>query len=492
MSDYTESRNEQMIKAIINDTPYSSEYTQGRNEQILQSIIDNTPYTKEPESRMEVLLLELKAKIEGGGGEYQAKSVMPDFTDGDVIITPDPEYSALSSVTVEKDTDLIAGNIKKDVEIFGVTGTYEMPADIETDMNAVLNKKMGTSTTYAPNTWADTVNLMGKLPEKTASGAIASFNDGADDVPIVSSLFDIVAQQAGSGDPAPDNVRPISGFTGCNIVKAGKNLWSYGNISGTKQFETDVNIPVGSWAFSCEITSADVEGTTSLIIFYYDDDTSFLTRLNRNSRVYYTFTATKPIKKMAFYAGYNSSQSAGDTFTYSNIQLEVGSTATTYEPYTAATYAVDWTTEAGTVYGGTLNATTGVLTVTSQRYNLADLTWTVATQGFYQATKPEEMARCDASVVPDIIAEKYIAQTGQWVYAHGSTVGYIGQNGGLLYVTDSTTPSGYIVAPLITPQTYQLTPTQIKTLLGANNIYCDTGDSSVTYRADIDLALQNL
>ena len=116
MSDYTESRNEQMIKAIINDTPYSSEYTQGRNEQILQSIIDNTPYTKEPESRMEVLLLELKAKIEGGGGEYQAKSVMPDFSNGDVIITPDPEYSALSSVTVEKDTDLIAANIKKDVD----------------------------------------------------------------------------------------------------------------------------------------------------------------------------------------------------------------------------------------------------------------------------------------------------------------------------------------------------------------------------------------
>lgn len=69
MSDYTESRNEEMIRAIIDETSYHTDYTQGRNEQILQSIIDNTPYDKEPESRMEELLIELKAKIEGGGGD---------------------------------------------------------------------------------------------------------------------------------------------------------------------------------------------------------------------------------------------------------------------------------------------------------------------------------------------------------------------------------------------------------------------------------------
>lgn len=34
-------------------------------------------------------------------------------------------YDGLSQVTVNGDADLVAGNIKKDVEIFGVTGTYE-------------------------------------------------------------------------------------------------------------------------------------------------------------------------------------------------------------------------------------------------------------------------------------------------------------------------------------------------------------------------------
>ena len=38
---------------------------------------------------------------------------------------------------------------------------------------------------------------------------------------------------------------------------------------------------------------------------------------------------------------------------------------------------------------------------------------------------------------------------------------------------------------LATPITYHLTPTEVRTLLGTNNIWADTGDSAVEYRADI-------
>lgn len=41
---------------------------QSRNEEILKATIDGTSYDKEPQSRIEDLLLELKAAIEGGGG----------------------------------------------------------------------------------------------------------------------------------------------------------------------------------------------------------------------------------------------------------------------------------------------------------------------------------------------------------------------------------------------------------------------------------------
>jgi hypothetical protein len=39
-----------------------------------------------------------------------------------------------------------------------------------------------------------------------------------------------------------------------------------------------------------------------------------------------------------------------------------------------------------------------------------------------------------------------------------------------------TTPTGQLVYELETPETYQLTPTQINALLGVNNIFADTGD----------------
>jgi hypothetical protein len=42
-----------------------------------------------------------------------------------------------------------------------------------------------------------------------------------------------------------------------------------------------------------------------------------------------------------------------------------------------------------------------------------------------------------------------------------------------------------VVYLLAEPITYQLTPHEVKSLLGANTIYADTGDTSVEYRADI-------
>ena len=42
--------------------------------------------------------------------------------------------------------------------------------------------------------------------------AIASFSDGADNVPVSELIVDIEARQEGSGVPSPDNVRAISGF----------------------------------------------------------------------------------------------------------------------------------------------------------------------------------------------------------------------------------------------------------------------------------------
>jgi hypothetical protein len=42
----------------------------------------------------------------------------------------------------------------------------------------------------------------------------------------------------------------------------------------------------------------------------------------------------------------------------------------------------------------------------------------------------------------------------------------------------------YACYELATPITYQLTPTEIKSILGDNNVWADAGNTEVTYRAD--------
>ena len=121
-------------------------------------------------------------------------------------------------------------------------------------------------------------------------------------------------------------------------------------------------------------------------------------------------------------------------------------------------------------------------------YDLSTLSWQLHNQGFYYADLPSDLMRYDSTVVPDIIAEKYQAQTAQWIYGHGTTYGYIAINGNKLWVTDSTTPSGIFVGYLTEPSEVDLTDIEsIITLLGENNIYSDTnGNATITYKVSIE------
>ena len=64
----------------------------------------------------------------------QSKTVTPSTSDQ--TVSPDTGYQGLSSVTVEGDADLVAGNIKSGVDIFGVTGSYA-PASVSLQTKSV-------------------------------------------------------------------------------------------------------------------------------------------------------------------------------------------------------------------------------------------------------------------------------------------------------------------------------------------------------------------
>ncbi len=54
--------------------------------------------------------------------EEETKTVTPNFSSGNEVITP-TSGKVLSKVTINKDSNLVASNIKKDVTTFGITGT---------------------------------------------------------------------------------------------------------------------------------------------------------------------------------------------------------------------------------------------------------------------------------------------------------------------------------------------------------------------------------
>ena len=85
-----------------------------------------------------------------------------------------------------------------------------IPAILKTRMNNVFNKKFGTSTTYQPDGWPDEVNLLGALEEKTVSGSVVTFSDGADAVKLKSCAVTI----------APT----LDGVSSVDVVQTGRNL----------------------------------------------------------------------------------------------------------------------------------------------------------------------------------------------------------------------------------------------------------------------------
>lgn len=121
------------------------------------------------------------------------------------------------------------------------------------------------------------------------------------------------------------------------VSTRGVNLWSKESkitFTATKQVVFDTPIPAGDYVVSANVATSDKDGAVCLMLFYYTDSGSKGANLTRAGRASAKITFTSDVKHVVLYAGSNANGSANDTATFADIQLEKGSTATAYEPYT--------------------------------------------------------------------------------------------------------------------------------------------------------------
>lgn len=357
-----------------------------------------------------------------------------------------------------------------------------------------------------------------------ASGAIASFADGSAN-PLKSLVVDINPVQAGSGTPAPDNVRPISGWSSVEVTVAGKNLFETtlttttlsgvtftvnddGTIttSGTPSANIstvvfgNVTLPAGTY----KANGNDVGSAGSLrMVVYNVTDSTVIGAIYSGNEVSFTLTEPKQIRLYPIILQEYGSVN-GITFK-PMIRLSVFSDSN-FESYNATTETISL---GQTVYGGKLNVTTGELTVDRALVEYdgsSDETWAyVSSYGGFRVT----IADANINGIPSeqVQSNRFVGSNSRGATDKditGKMLAYTSPSDNifLFFTTTITDLSEWqawlsenitqVEYPLATPTTVTLTPTQVDSLLGSNNIWADSGDSDVVYIRDIDKAFNIL
>lgn len=309
----------------------------------------------------------------------------------------------------------------------------------------------------------------------TASGNPVTISDAAA-ANVKALSVTITPTQSGSGEPSPDNVRPIEGVSSVSVMRANttRNLfdpsfllradgWSadasgvyFGPVNKLpprfdpryspdgKGYPTAPFKPNTRYTFSADVRSEPVVAgkNTLMIKFYYTDgsDTDVLRAAETDYvRKSATSAAGKTVRSLSFSYANN-----GQAF-MKNIQLEEGASETAYEPYRGQSAALPMTdgSDPLTVYGGALELSETETKLTVTHGNIASY---------------------NGETVPD----GWISSTGQ------------------------LSTGAQVVYPLATPPTYQLAPAQLTTLPGYNVVSADAGTIELTYRADVALSLEDL
>ena len=295
------------------------------------------------------------------------------------------------------------------------------------------------------------------------------------------------------------NICPISGHTEVNVTRTGKNLLNPSTLLTGYYADKDANDTSGSATTYRTAELALTQGTYTIsfstavnIVRYREKGITSSNNVATGVKAY-TFTISTDATVALGFRIPNESWDDSTT-----IQIELGSTATSYEPYTGTTYTSSLGT---TVYGGTLDIVSGVLTVTHGFKDLGDCSWTYYGSGFpslfYTDTLKTLIGQTGGNYTHGICSCYKMVDNTHNNGTYGSDTAQ--PNGsmrfrntdGRIYIVDerftdataltSALSGETVVFELHDPVTYNLTPTQVSLLTGVNVITTDgNGDMTVT------------
>ena len=353
--------------------------------------------------------------------------------------------------------------------------------------------------------------LDGKAPVilNSAVGNPVAFSDGADGLPIQSLKVHLLPRQEGSGDASPENVRNFIPWNGVDVFSGGKNLIPTGTVEFTraKKYYFDKVLPAGTYTLSALVTSTDTDDSRCLARFWMNEDPvgsdMYFTKDSRKSK---TVTIEQPFNSIFLYASNGYIAAEGDTASFADMQLEVGSSASAYEPYKPI--AETDIAFPSPVYGGTLDVVSGVLTVEWTIKALNEwYTFNRSTSyehpffyGSFYDRKPGRTTDFFCDVFKKDTTHIFGSTFGNG--AEDLSIAFSGDTGSQnIYIRDDSCLSredfleahknDHVCYKLAESYTIQLTSEQITALVGDNTIWSDAnGDIEVEYRADTGLFLK--
>lgn len=332
-------------------------------------------------------------------------------------------------------------------------------------------------------------------------------------------------KQEGSGTPSPENVRPISGWTGVEVQHCGKNLlneseWSkISNLTYENGiFSTTQRVPFSYIYFlrtfkdGKRVQNLQFSKNTelnryvcSVPIVLGNIDTIQLGFLNTESNHYLEYDASKIFPTDGDYFisfKLNQAYTSSQIGKMSELQIELGSEATEYTPYKTnlssenrPQYIVDWSS-IGTIYGGYVDLVSGELVETWKNFTV-DGTESSYAQNSYQrftvSIDPENKNLLYERTKNDhLLCDKLLNTGANGMESPEYRVAVLSNQSLQIKITaDINTPELFrewlvnnplqVAVELAEPITHQLSSTTMSTLMWDNNFWSNADRIEIEY-----------